>query len=56
MSTILTGHTLDLAIYLLGSISQLDVMTATKYKSVKLTDALGYVETDSRFFGGPRPL
>ena len=38
MSTILTGHTLDLAIYLLGGIGSLQAMTTTKFPRVQLTD------------------
>ena len=43
MSTILTGHTLDLAIFLLGGISEINALTAIKYKSVKLIDGPGHV-------------
>lgn len=43
MSTILTGHTLDLAVYLLGAMREVQALTTTKYESVKLTDATGHV-------------
>ena len=43
MSTILTGHTLDLAIYLLGGIENLQAMTTTKFPEVQLTDVGGHV-------------
>jgi len=43
MSTILTGHTLDLAIYLLGGIESLQAMTTIKFPQVRLTDVGGHV-------------
>ena len=41
LSTVTTGHTLDLAIYLLGGISEIAAMATIKYKSIKLMDAPG---------------
>ena len=47
MSTILTGHVLDLAIEILGPLTEVQAMTAIKYPHVKLTDREGYVGRDT---------
>lgn len=44
LSTVTAGHTLDLAIYLLGGVSELAAMTKIKYKSIKLADTSGDVD------------
>jgi predicted dehydrogenase len=43
LSTVTAGHTLDLAIYLLGGIGEIAALTTIKYKSIELTDAPGEV-------------
>ena len=43
MSTILTGHALDTTIAILGGVTYVQAMTATKWPQVKLTDREGYV-------------
>ena len=43
LSTISAGHTLDLAVFLLGGISQPDAMGSIKYPSVELTDEAGAI-------------
>ena len=60
LSTVTAGHTLDLAIYLLGGISEIAAMTTTKYESIKLMDASGevanqtpdYLTVQARFENG----
>ena len=47
MSTILTGHVLDLSIAILGPLAEVQAMTAIKYPQVKLTDQEGYVARDT---------
>lgn len=44
LSTIATGHTLDLAISLLGGISQLDAMSSIKYPLIEITDGPGSIQ------------
>lgn len=43
MSTILTGHVLDLSIFLLGGIREIGALATIKWPDVKLSDAAGSV-------------
>jgi predicted dehydrogenase len=47
MSTILTGHVLDLASFVLGDLVELQSMGTIKFPQVELTDRQGYVPRDT---------
>ena len=47
LSTVTAGHTLDLAIYLLGGIREIAAMTATKYESIECLDAPGEIANET---------
>lgn len=60
LSAVTAGHTLDLAICLLGGIREIAAMTTTKYESIKLMDTSGevanktpdYLAVQARFESG----
>lgn len=47
MSTILTGHLMDLGIHVLGPLAELQALATIKHAQVKLTDREGFVERDT---------
>ncbi len=44
LSSILGGHTLDLAMYVLGGINEIDALTAIQFGSIHLTDTDEWIE------------